>query len=294
MRDIQEIKALLEHIANALDKIVEHLEQNPSQKSISSGSSQEIQKSKDIKKFLSERGVTIKTLPASEPADEFLDRIAFFMGDRFSHIKELYTLLKKNLSFEYPFRLELKDKTQEEISTITQLCSQLHQIAFLEEYTYLKSPKFILYAKVNKIPKAINFFTGGWLERYIKSAVIKALERLPRKVEFSYIKNSQVVLPDGKDFELDLLFKIGDEFYWFEAKTGDYQRYVEKYSKVAKVLGLDQEHAFMILTDITEAGAEVLCSLFGMKVVQIDRFFEFFHSNMHRRFGGSFEVLDRD
>jgi hypothetical protein len=39
--------------------------------------------------------------------------------------------------------------------------------------------------------------------------------------------NPQVILPDGDSFELDILFMIDSDVYWFEAKTGNY---IEKLS----------------------------------------------------------------
>ncbi|NPA14970.1 MAG: hypothetical protein GXO44_00300 [Deferribacteres bacterium] len=286
----REIIALLERIANALERIADSAGNGGSNKTAllkgSSASSPAERKSEcsfvndfsEIEEYLNSRGIRIKNIRPEGEADEVLDRIAFFMGNRFSHIKDLYRQIKRNLNTGRGFKIDLKDYRQEEIASITQLCTNLYEIAFLEEYKYFKSPKYLLYAKVNRIPKAINFFTGGWLERYAKSAVIEAIKSIshPIPLNYSYLKNPQVILPNGDDFELDLLFKIENEIFWIEAKTGDYQRYIDKYSKVADILQLDYRHAYMILTDITQTGAEALRALFRMYVVRIDDFYETF------------------
>ncbi|HPB47911.1 MAG TPA: hypothetical protein PLX16_04740, partial [Exilispira sp.] len=62
----------------------------------------------------------------------------------------------------------------------------------------------------------------------------------------------------------------------FEAKTGDYQRYVAKYSKVADIMGLDNNHRYMILTDVTDSATSAVSSLFNMTVVRIDNFYSNF------------------
>ncbi len=294
MDDMKDIKIVLERIANALESIAHNLSayresnrnnekfqktQDCTQKSIDRAIEMKfINDFSEIEKFLNSKNIHIKSVRNENEADKFLDKIAFFMGNRYSHIKSLYKHIKRNLNTGRTFKLDLKNCTQEEIASITQLCTNLHQIAFLEEYKYFKSPQYILYAKVNRIPKAINFFTGGWLERYTKTAVIEALKSLsyPIPINYSYLKNPQIMLPNGDDFELDILFKIEDEYFWFEAKTGDYQRYIDKYSKIAKILNLDYKHTFMILTDITDSGAEALRSLFKMNVVKIDEFYETF------------------
>ena len=81
-------------------------------------------------------------------------------------------------------------------------------------------------------------------------------------------------MPNGNDFELDVIFKIEDEIFWFEAKTGDYQRHVEKYSRMSSMMDLDQEHSYMILTDVQESSTKALTSLFKMKVVNVENFAE--------------------
>ncbi len=289
MDDVNEIKILLERIANALETIASSLNiylktsKNNNHKLQKNQDLTEINKERyfindfsEIEEFLNSKNIRIKNIREEDESDEILDKMAFFMGNRYPYIKTLYQNIKRNLNTGRSFRLDLKNCTQDEIANITQLCTNLYQIAFLEEYKYYKSPKYILYAKVNRIPKAINFFTGGWLERYTKTAVIESIKSIsfPVLINYSYLKNAQIVLPNGDDFELDILFKIEDEYFWFEAKTGDYQRYIDKYSKMAKILNLDYEHAFMILTDITDSGAQALRSLFKMNVVKINKFYE--------------------
>ena len=75
---------------------------------------------------------------------------------------------------------------------------------------------------------------------------------------------------------MDMLFEISGEIFWLEAKSGDYRRYIDKYSKLSKILGLDASHTFMILADsaVTANLARDLSYLFGMSVVQIDNFAE--------------------
>jgi len=231
---------------------------------------------KVIEDFLLSRNVSIKYIPSEEEADEILDKISIFMGNRYSLIKPFYEQIKYNMNSGGSIRMDLRNKTQEEVSTICQLATMLHEIAFLEEYNYLKSPRFLLFARPSRIPKALNFFSGKWLESFVKSQVISILQQVNPDLKFSYLLNPQIKLPNGDDFELDLLFAIENEIYWLEAKTGDYQRYIEKYSKVSQILKLDWNSCFMILTDITPSGADALKKLFRMNVVPIEKFSEEF------------------
>lgn len=281
------IEETLERIATALERIASALESREgagAPKSIIPQHTLEedaegrdfINDIQDIEEFLNSKNIRIKALKENDDADSVLDKIALYIGKRYPLVKDLIMNIKRSLNTGRTFRMDLKNYSQKEIASITQLCSNLYQIAFLQEYKYFESPNYRLFASPNRIPKVINFFTGGWLERYIKNAVVEIISSCREKLSYSYIMNPQIILPNGDDFELDLLFRIENEFFWFEAKTGDYQRYVEKYSRMAKILNLDNDHAYMILTDITRDSAQALTTLFHMNVVRIDDFPEVF------------------
>ena len=231
-----------------------------------------------IFRFLADRNIQVKTFQTDEEIDDVLDNIALFMGNRYNRIKKVYNSIKSKLNSGTGFRLDLKNATQEEVSYSCQLCNSLHQIAFLSEYKYFKSPQFLINAKPNRIPTAINFFTGQWLERFIKTEVKNTIRKLDRPVKFAYLTNPQIILPNGDDFELDVLFYIEDEIFWFEAKTGEYQNYVDKYSRMAKLMQLDSKHAFMVLTEVNEPNCVALKKVFGMEVVNIESFSEKFQN----------------
>lgn len=61
----------------------------------------------------------------------------------------------------------------------------------------------------------------------------------------------------------EILAVIGSFVYWIEAQSGDYQQHVGKYAKFARLLGLDFEHSFMVLTDVPDNLCDALSSLFS-------------------------------
>ena len=95
------------------------------------------------------------------------------------------------------------------------------------------------------------------------------------KKEVSFLLNPQICLPNGDDFELDILFSVDDNIYWIESKTSDYHHYVEKYSKVAKILNSENLHPYLLLTEVPQQTCNKLTNLFGMKVLNIENFSEF-------------------
>lgn len=169
MTDDRIIK-ILERIAIALEKMVdkETIVNSTFRSSNIQGikeaetrtGNEQIIHSKDINlilRFLVKRNIQVKNFQTDEETDDVLDNIALFMGNRYNKIKKVYNSIKSRLNLGASFRLDLKNATQEEVSYSCQLCNSLHQIAFLSEYKYFKTPQFIIYAKPNGIPVAINF-----------------------------------------------------------------------------------------------------------------------------------------
>lgn len=296
--DNERLINILERIATALEKIAEKnsstlpLNTNSELQNINDNNNsinseeineQEIIPINDVNtifRFLADKNIQVKTFQTDEEIDDVLDNIALFMGNRYNRVKKVYNTIKSKLNTGTDFRLDLKNATQEEVSYSCQLCNSLHQIAFLSEYKYSKSPQFVINGRPNRIPTAINFITGQWLERFIKTEVKNSIRKLETPIKFAYLTNPQIILPNGDDFELDVLFSIDEEIFWFEAKTGDYQNYVDKYSRMAKLLQLDNKHAFMVLTEVNEQNCVALKKIFGMEVVNIEKFSETFQNSI--------------
>lgn len=217
--------------------------------------------------YLGDRGITVKKWREEEEGDDVLDQIALFIGERYSSLRRVLDLIKRAMNAGDSFTMLLSTQTPEEISNTCQLCVRLHEIAFLSEYEYQRSPRRKLSARPNRIPKALNFFSGQWLERYVKSRVLA--ETRSRGLHTACLMNPQITLPNGDDSELDILISIEGDVYWFEAKTGDYQQYVGRYERLASILQVDRHHAHMVLTDVTAQAAAALSALFGMTVVPI-------------------------
>lgn len=234
-----------------------------------------------LQAFLVSCGITVERVSKQEP-DTSLDRIAEFMGDHYASIKDVLMHIKRNMGAGKPFRLSLKNASQKTLSDTTNLCKRLHDIALLTDRYYEPSPACVLYVTPSMMPKAQNFYSGQWLERFVKIKVILLLKR--RSLNFSFLCNPQVTLPNGDDFELDMIFEAEGEVFWLEAKTGSYQQYIDKYKGIARILGLDRAHAYLILSDdaVTERNVESLSDSSKMTVVRVEKFAEVLADNLPR------------
>ena len=287
LEDKTEITTLLERIAIALERIADSLAKTGQLEDLSdivdseppgapqpTGSAPPANDISRLREFLTARGISIKTIPPEQESDETLDKVALFIGNRLESVKGVLDSIRANMNAGRPFSLSLRNEPQQTVADTTNLCTNLYNIAFLTAYRYQKSPVYQLYATPSTSPKALNFFSGQWLERFVKTQTVSLLRS--KSLDFSYVCNAQISLLNGDDFELDMLFETKGEVFWLEAKTGDYRKHIEKYSKMSKVIGIDRLHTFMILADssVTDNLARDLGNLFGMTVVRIERFAE--------------------
>jgi len=126
--------------------------------------------------FLDARGIKVTLQPVKDEVDAVLDRLSQAIGVRYASIAPFYSRLKSNLSDGRAFTLNLKNEPLERVSDICQVAQELHRLAFLEEYLYRKSPHFLLHARPSRLPRAINFMTGGWLERHALNVVRSSVQ----------------------------------------------------------------------------------------------------------------------
>ncbi|MCS6851570.1 MAG: hypothetical protein NZ700_10440 [Gemmataceae bacterium] len=226
--------------------------------------------------FLNQRNIRIKNLPRLNGIDETIDRLALFLGERYEALSSLLSKIKRAMQRGLPISEDLAGRRPEDINSVCQFCTLLHEFAFLEEYHYLRAPRCVIHAKTTTLPMAQRFFGGQWLERYVLQKIRGAHAQVAREVAgelaFEFLINPQIELPNGADFELDVLALIGSSVYWVEAKTAEFQQHVLKYSKFARFLRLDEDHAFLVVADLAENRCRTLSDLFSMSVCNLRMF----------------------
>lgn len=221
-----------------------------------------------LHQFLAERGIAIKTLRLRQEYDTVHDELALLLGSKYYSVSVLIDHIKRTMQQGHTFNLNISQYSQTSIADMTLIGRKLHDLAFLTMYHYQKAPRFQLSARPNTLPEVQNFFSGQWLERYI----LQVFAGIGHDVQAQLgeaILNPQIVLPNGDDFELDLLATANGRIYWIECKTGSYQEHIAKYSRFAQMLKLPANQAIMVIPDAHESLTQNLSRMFGMHVVNL-------------------------
>ncbi len=233
--------------------------------------------SSTLQSFLNSRGIWIKVRTAEDSSDQDIDSLSLYLGEHYDALSGLHRKIKRAMQTGMPITERLEDCTQHDARTIRRFCTHLRDVDFLQKYRYDRSRNLIR-AKTTTRPQAQRFFSGQWLERFILQKVKEIHAQVAsegiRTLKLEYLINTEIILPNGDDFELDILAAIGSSIYWIEAKSGDYQHYVGKYSRFACQIGLDSEHSFLVLTHASDGHCDTLSSRFSITVCNLRTFKE--------------------
>ncbi|MBM4413932.1 MAG: hypothetical protein FJ040_10890 [Chloroflexi bacterium] len=231
--------------------------------------------SRIIQSLLESRGISIKSLPTVKQIDPVHDEIARLIGSKYYTVAPLLDHIKRTMQLGHTFTFNLSQQSQQGIADITLVARKLHELAFLTQFHYQKAPKCLLSARPNTHPDIQNFFSGDWLERYVKQ-MLENIANETRADCAEIMTNPQIMLPNGDNFELDLLAFVNQRLYWVECKTGAYQEHISKYSRFAQILKLSITQSVMVLPDAHESLTLNLSRAFGMHVVNMNELIDHF------------------
>ncbi|MEZ4617646.1 MAG: hypothetical protein R2867_19325 [Caldilineaceae bacterium] len=117
-----------------------------------------------IRRFLSSRGITIKSIPAEEAFDRYQQSGRLSWKNRaLQTVRPLYQPDQTQHAARATTTLNLKDEPPATISRICQFGKKLHDVAFLEQYRYMRSPRYLLAPRQPGCqPHRISFRDSGW------------------------------------------------------------------------------------------------------------------------------------
>jgi predicted RNase H-like HicB family nuclease len=213
--------------------------------------------------YLAEVGLQLKpSLPPSNDAEEkALERLAGFMGERYSAFEGLYARLKSAAARGgADFQYSLSALSQQDIGTNTQICLWMKEAGLLEKYTYSSKQRRI-YARPSKEGKHQGFLTGGWFERYVRQRVQLSLRR--RNIAHDLEANPLILYPNGDRFEVDLLVRTPNRFVLVECKTGEFDEALDRHQRIASDLRIPAKQVLYVLLGIPEPVLDELSGQWG-------------------------------
>jgi hypothetical protein len=195
--------------------------------------------------------------------DEKLFKVADFLADHYRQLREFYSELKRHQNFKEDF-ISYTDKSS--FNYIKNWLKLLEENSIIESYHVLKRNKIDV--DIAEIHKATLFISGNWLEILLRKEVALALYKHADKIySFDILAQVQLIKPDKTNSELDLLLMINNKVFWFECKTGAIGSYYKRFEQHRKLMGLDDEHSFLVVPEPHKHHNKIALQRSGMSTI---------------------------
>ena len=226
-----------------------------------------------LNSFIKSSGMTILRLLDMPHAGSIFERIASVIGDNYDDIEPFLKALKYSASNKQPVSISTAKCSKQVKAKYENLGSVLFENAMLENY-FFRQDRNIIHAKLSENPPVVNFITGHWMEIYIFNALQKMLDsyRKQYNCEIEIYGNLQISLPDGNNFELDILGFINAQPLWIECKSGIFQDSVTKYKNFGSRYHIPHQNSLMVVSGITDEQAAGISEIHGFNICTLRNF----------------------
>ena len=230
--------------------------------------------------YLKSRGVIIFEGQDDLNRNEAFEHLARHLGMHFHLLANFYEKVKRCVATGRGQRIDIDGYSHAERSAAVQFGTLLHRHGMLKDFYYHRSPKKQLRVIPTKDGQVGQFLTGGWLEIYVSAVLTRRLRAAMSSAKFQLLYNVKGVLPDGREFEADLMAAVEGRLFWLECKTGQWQDYSARFRGLVKIFGVERESAALLLIKSpdanTRARATDMLDMTLLSLEEVDDFISVF------------------
>lgn len=229
----------------------------------------------EIVSFLQERYVRVSEFGVGLEEYYALDKLAIFIGRNYKHLEEILKSIKRAWSNNNnSLIISLPKADNDRKSCIVSFCGQLKNVAYVTESRYNRNNNTQFLA-ISNDPVAKKFITDDWIERY----AVEEIKRIVADLEIEDIECKTTIkanAADGAGFamELDVICRVGNQYFWIEAKSGNnLAQHVERCSILNKdYLMFDAENMILLLSLAQDNDLAALSLNRGITVCNLNNF----------------------
>ncbi len=193
--------------------------------------------------------------------DDKLYKVSDYLADHYFQLQFFYEQLKRSQSIKRDFKLK---STKKNISYIRKWCNMLHKNKIIDSFYFLDD--LSIDVDLSLIHKATYFINGNWLEIFLRRELALLFRKHIDEIEtFDIMAQLEIVKPNQKGSEVDLLIMLNKKVYWFECKSGEIGSfYYKRFKEHRKLLGLSSKHAFLVVPQMRYNQVEAVMRNCGM------------------------------
>ncbi len=195
----------------------------------------------------------------------FFDEVAVQLGDNYETLKFVSDQIKyaQGKGFDSA-KIQLNKKSKKEITEITQFSKLLYEYSFVARYNYDKKEK-VIWLTLQTAVTVTRFFNGIWMEWYVLMKLLTFFRE--KSMPAACMRSLSVKFPNEDSNELDVFFLVGEVPICIECKSGEYRKYIQKYSELRKRLKLEKENFLLCVIDLSDEQIQGLNSMYDITFV---------------------------
>lgn len=202
---------------------------------------------------LKERGVLVYEGQDDLNRNEAFEHLARHLGTHFDLLSPFYEKVKRLVASGRGSKFEIDHFSEQERSAAVQFGTLLHRHGMLKDFYYHRSPKKALRVIPTKDGKTGQFLTGGWLEIFVSMMMSRRLRAHVSPAKCQLLYNVKGALPDGREFEADIMAVVEGRMFWLECKTGNWQDYAARFRGLVNIFGVDRNSSGLLLLRAPDA-----------------------------------------
>lgn len=197
--------------------------------------------------YLKGQGILVYEGQDDLNGNEAFEHLARHLGTHFNVLANFYEKVKRCVATGRGQRIDIDGFTPAERSAAVQFGTLLHRHGMLKDFYYHRSPKKQLRVIPTKDGQVGQFLTGGWLEIYVSSMLSRRLRAAVSPAKYQLLYNVKGALPDGREFEADVMAAVDGRLFWLECKTGHWQDYSARFRGLVPIFGVDRTSGALLL-----------------------------------------------
>lgn len=217
-----------------------------------------------LEKWLIDKRIYVGKSSNTLQVDKKLYTIADYLSDHYHLLKDFYAQLKKSQNVKRDFKAKT---TKQSISYIRKWCNMLHRNKIIDSFQFLNNQ--LIDIDIAEIHNATYFINGYWLEILLRNELAKILRKnIGKIISFDILAQVEIMKPNHKSSEVDLLLMLNQKVYWFECKSGDIgATYYKRFAEHRKRFHLPQEQSFLLVPAMQMHQAEAIKKRCGMQTL---------------------------
>lgn len=213
---------------------------------------------------LNRLGHEVKSHMNEEEADEILDNLAFFVGQRFhmKKVKELIETVRKTNAGQ-TIKIDLTNSIGE-IDSVTNIANRLDN--------YLMATKNYANKRLSLVTnQSGKSFFNDWENRFIVAAVKNIVTSTLLGVDFKYIRRPNLLYMN-RQYPADFIFSIDEQFYVIKANSKTLEN-PDRLKEMAVHLRVAESNVFLLLADINQEKIKAIRVLHKINTYNVGSFF---------------------